>query len=598
MSVFSENQIEQIKNRLTISEVISPYVRLTRKGDRFWGLCPFHHEKTASFTVKDDGGFFKCFGCGKGGSMFDFIMEAEHVSFPEAVELLAKKAGVELREETEQDRKTSSRKKTLQNLYNRIADSYHAILLNKSYAEEARQYMKKRGISDQTCEKFKLGFAPDDPRLIYDLLHKNGFSDELLKNSGLFVKGSEDFYPFFKNRFLFPIRTWQGNVVAFSGRDMTGTDRAKYKNSPDTELYSKRQILFGLYESIPMFKSKGEVILCEGNFDVISLHQAGLANAVAPLGTSFTDEQAKLLRRWITKAYILFDSDDAGQNATSKAVLICQQNDIECKVIRLQGAKDASQMLEEKGPQALADACNNSITGFSYLVYSAKKKYDLRQPKSKSSVFKEVKPFLDATSSGIERQGYIKLLSEELGISEEQILSDYAQQNKNYPANSNQEQTRTENRNRSLLNIPRDLNAMLLLMNNRSEFERFRSMVRISDLKDPDAQRLYAVLENASREEVKSTELILQMIENEELKNLVVQSFDTALYKPASAKEAVQEAANGIHAQELLEKRRRIQRMINTGTAEGVTEERLIELMEILRDLDNELLALKKDEVI
>lgn len=598
MPVYSESQIEQIKNRLTISEVISPYVRLTRKGDRYWGLCPFHHEKTPSFTVKDDGGFYKCFGCGKGGSMFDFIMEVEKVTFPEAVEILAKKANVELRHETEQEKKNLSRKKTLQDLYNRIADSFHAILLTKSYAEDARNYMKKRGISDETCDKFKLGFAPDDPKLIYDLLHKNGFSDELLKNSGLFSRGTDDFYPFFRNRFLFPIRTWQGNVVAFSGRDMTGTDRAKYKNSPDTELYSKRNILFGLYESLPMLKTKSEVILCEGNFDVISLHQAGLAYAVAPLGTSFTDEQAKLLRRWISKVYILFDSDDAGQNATSKAILICQQNDIESSVIRLQGAKDASQMLEEQGPQALVSACENSITGFSYLVYSAKKKYDLRQPKSKSSVFKEVKPFLDATSSGIERQGYIKLLSEELGVSEEQIIGDYAQQRKNVPADIEQEEVRTGSKKRNLLNIPRDLNAMLLLMNNRSEFEAFRSMVKINELKDPDAQHLYAVLENASREEVKDIDLVLQMIGNEDLKNLIVLSFDSAIYKPANPAEAVKEAANGIHAEELLEKRRRIQGMVNSGAMEGVPGERLIELMETLRDLDNELLALKKDEVI
>ncbi len=594
MALYSESVIEQIKNRLTISEVVSPYVRLTRKGDRHWGLCPFHHEKTPSFTVKDDGGFYKCFGCGKGGGMFDFIMEIEHVEFKEAVEMLAKKAGVELTVETEREKEQSNRKKSMQELYNRIAESYHSILLNMDYAAQAREYMTKRGISAETCDKFKLGFAPDNPKSIYNLLHKNGYSDEMLRESGLFVKGSDDFYPFFKNRFLFPIRTWQGDVVAFSGRDMTGTDKAKYKNSGETMLYSKRHVLFGLYESLAEFKKREEVILCEGNFDVISLHQAGLGFAVAPLGTSFTPEQTQLLKRWCRKAYILFDSDSAGQEATKKALLLCQQNDIENRVITLTTAKDASQMLEEQGAQALVNACNNSITGFSYLVHSAKKKYDLRQPKSKTSVFKEVKPYLDATTSAIERQGYIKYLAEELGVSEEQILNDYAKQKPERTATDTEETVRTH-RKISLLNISRDLNAMLLLMNNRSEFDSFRTRVRIDYLTDPDAQMLYAVLENAVREGISDTDLVLQMIGNVELKELVVESFNTGMFTPPDLKDAVDDAVNAILTERLLEKRRRIQGLISHGGIDGISDSQMLELMETLQDCDREILALKRN---
>ena len=594
MPLYSESVIEQIKNRLTISEVISPYVRLTRKGDRYWGLCPFHHEKTPSFTVKDDGGFYKCFGCGKGGGMFDFIMEYEKVEFKEAVEILAKKAGVELTVESDREREQSNRRKTIQELYNRIADSYHSILLNNASAAQAREYMTKRGISAETCEKFKLGFAPDNPKTIYNLLRRNGYSDEILRESGLFSRGTDDFYPFFRNRFLFPIRTWQGDVVAFSGRDMTGTDKAKYKNSSETMLYSKRHVLFGLYESLPQFKKTEEVILCEGNFDVISLHQAGLGYAVAPLGTSFTQEQTQLLKRWCRKAYILFDSDSAGQEATKKALLLCQQNDIENRVITLTSAKDASQMLEEQGAQALVNACNNSTTGFSYLVHSAKKKYDLRQPKSKTSVFKEVKPYLDATTSSIERQGYIKYLAEELGVSEEQILNDYAKQKTERTATDTEETVRTH-RKISLLNISRDLNSMLLLMNNRSEFDSFRTRVRIDYLTDADAQMLYAVLENACREGITDTDLILQMIGNEDLKNLVVESFSTGMFTPPDLKDAVDDAVNAILTERLLEKRRRIQGLISHGGIDGISDSQMLELMEALQDCDRELQALKRD---
>ncbi len=594
MPLYSESVIEQIKNRLTISEVISPYVRLTRKGDRYWGLCPFHHEKTPSFTVKDDGGFYKCFGCGKGGGMFDFIMEYEKVEFKEAVEILAKKAGVELTVESDREREQNNRRKTIQELYNRIAESYHSILLNNASATQAREYMTKRGISAETCEKFKLGFAPDNPKAIYNVLKKNGYSDDLLRDSNLFSKGAEDFYPFFRNRFLFPIRTWQGDIVAFSGRDMTGTDKAKYKNSSETMLYSKRHVLFGLYESLPEFKKREEVILCEGNFDVISLHQAGLAYAVAPLGTSFTPEQTQLLKRWCRRAYILFDSDSAGQEATKKALLLCQQNDIENRVITLTTAKDASQMLEEQGAQALVNACNNSTTGFSYLVHSAKKKYDLRQPKSKTSVFKEVKPYLDATTSSIERQGYIKYLAEELGVSEEQILNDYAKQKTERTATDTEDTVRAH-RKISLLNITRDLNAMLLLMNNRTEFDSFRTRVRIDYLTDPDAQMLYAVLENACREGISDTDLILQMIGNEELKNLVVESFSTGMFTPPDLQDAVEDAVNAILTERLLEKRRRIQGLISHGGIDGISENQMLELMEALQDCDRELQALKRD---
>ena len=218
MAQYSESVLESIKSRLTMSEVVSPYVRLTRKGDRYWGLCPFHQDKNPSFTVMDtgtNGGFYKCFACGKGGGLFQFIQEIEHVTFPEAVEILAKQAQVELKEESAEEKKLQDTKKATSDMYNRLCSYLHQYLLKSPAAQNAREYIARRGITEKTCEKFQLGYAPPQGNFFYNLLSKQNYSDDFLANSGLFLRRS--FNGFFRDRVMFPIRTWQGNCVAFSG---------------------------------------------------------------------------------------------------------------------------------------------------------------------------------------------------------------------------------------------------------------------------------------------------------------------------------------------------------------------------------------------
>lgn len=592
MARYSEAVIESIKNRLTVSDVVSQYVQLNRSGGRFWGLCPFHHEKTPSFTVVDEGGFYKCFGCGKGGSIFDFVMEMEHVTFPEAVEILAKKAGIELQEETASQREEYKKQKAIQELYERILKSFHHILLNNPSAEQARQYLEKRKVSSQTIENFQLGYAPDSQEWLYNFLKKNNYSDEILKESGLFSKNYEKM-PLFRNRIMFPIRTWQGSCVAFGARDLSGESRAKYINTPDTAIYSKRNVLFGFYESLPTLKEKKEIIICEGNFDVISLHQAGLTYAVAPLGTAFTPEQAKLIKRYCNKVNVLFDSDTAGQNATAKALLICQKTDLVNCVIKLDGAKDASQMLEEQGSEALLKCCVNSVTGFSYLVSSALKRYDIRQPKGKSLVFKEVKPYLDATSSEIERQGYIKYLADVLRIPEGKVTSDYMRQQEIEPEEENQSQVKKKQYNP--LKASTELNAMLLLMKNRDLFERFRNRIRVSDLTDTPARELYTVLEDASRQGIKTNELLLQMIADEQLKDLVVSALVNPMYNRENADNTLRDAVYQIKLRRLEEQRNRVTRLLSNGEIENMDAEEINRLLSTKAELDKDIIDLKRE---
>ena len=595
MAKYSESVLESIKSRLTMSEVVSPYVRLTRKGDRYWGLCPFHNEKNPSFTVVDNGGngsgFYKCFSCGKGGGLFDFVMEYNHVEFPEAVEILAKQAGVELKEESEAEKKEQGRRNAMGDMYNRLCSYLHKYLLRSPAAEKAREYIRRRGITDETCETFQLGYIPPQGEWTYNLLKKQEYSDELIWSSGLVYRDREN-KGFFRDRIMFPIRNWQGNCVAFSGRDMSGFSEApKYKNSSDSALYSKRNVLFGFYESLKAMKENRKIIICEGNFDVISLHQAGLNYSCATCGTALTDEHIKMIKRYCDSIYLLFDSDEAGQKATREALVRCQKQGLAGFVMKLEGAKDASQMLEEQGAQALQESCVNSIRGFSYLVSSALKMYDIRQPKGKTSVLKEVKGYLDATESEIERQDYINYLSNALRVPAEHVMSDYQRQRTEAPAQA-YDMKPAETIELNPLKTSTELNAMLILMKNRDRFEKFRSEIKLNHLKDNAARTLYIVLEDAVRQDIGSDDLILQMIDDPQLRSLVVTAFTSEMYRRMDVDRTLDDAVYQIRLAQLEESRASVQRMLN-GEIDITDEQELDNLLQAKLELDRKIQELK-----
>lgn len=474
-------------------------------------------------------GLFHCFGCGKSGSMFDFVMEMDHLSFGEAVRLLAQKAGVELREETPEDKKKRTETEALQELYDRLSNSFRYILKNSSHAAGARQYLEKRGISPEIQEKFGLGYAPAPSQWLYDFLSDNHYSDSLLQVSGLFSKRNVH-VSIFRNRLMFPIRTWQGKTVGFGGRDLTGESTAKYINTPETAIYSKRSIVYGLYEALPDLKASKHAILCEGYFDVMAMHQSGFTNAVAPLGTAFTPEQGKLLHRYCDRISTLFDSDSAGQAATGKALVICQGQGIENNVMHLSDAKDAADVLEKNGSDALVGMLENQTPGFEYLVLSAINMYDIKTPKGKSVVFSSVRPYLDATDSEIERRTYVHRLAEVLHVDDASIMEDLQRKQ---PA----QDTRRKTSDAAPVFIPNlaqvssDMFLMLCLANRRTEFPAVRNRVSVSDLEDPLAVDLFTLLEDATRNDLgKTDEVFLQMIDDERLKQLVAISFQSEAF--------------------------------------------------------------------
>ncbi len=591
MAKISESVIEEIKNRISIIEVISPYLTLTRKGDRYWGLCPFHEEKTPSFSVLPEKGFFHCFGCNKSGSIFDFVMEMEHLSFPEALKKLAEKAGVPLAQETAAQRKMREETEALRLLYEKLAASFHYILLNSESAQTGRDYIYKRGFTDASIERFHLGFAPEDPQWLYSFLLSKQYSEDLLKKSGLFARRNGT-YPLFRNRLMFPIRDWQGRVVAFGGRDLSGTSQAKYINTPETALYRKREIAYGLYEGLKAIKEQEQVVVCEGYFDVIAMHQSGLETAVAPLGTAFTTEQAKLIKRYAHKLSTLFDSDKAGTAATKKTLIIAQGSGFETQVIHLQGAKDPAELLEKEGPDVLAKACSSSKSGFHHLVHSAISLYDSTKATGKLQIFKEIKPYLDAVESQIVRQSYLRDLAGYLQVDESTLQQDYQKETsvKKFQGGT---QPKTSASKEKEWKGSIDLYALLTVINNRSLFPSVRNRLRIEYLMDERAVELYTLLEESQREgSLLSNEVLLTKIQDSELRQRVAQSFQTKEFT-IQPERVIEDSVLRITLRHIEGERKRVEHLIRIGEKEGSTAVELSHLLLEKKALDEQIAEAK-----
>ena len=424
---FSDRTIEEIKAKLSIVDVVSSYTQVFNRSNGFWIKCPFHgngNERTPSCKLNLERNSFYCFACQEHGSMFDFVMKMEHITFPEAVRELASRAGVSIEDETPQERVRKEEKTSLYELNEQMAKVFHQMLLVSPEAEAARDYLAKRKITQETIERFRLGYAPKDSRWFHDYMVKAGYSDSFLQDSGFFSKNKYP-YPLFCNRLMFPVSSWQGKVVAFGARDLSFRDDApKYINTPDTAIYSKKHNLYAFYECLETIKKEHTAIVCEGNFDAISLNQAGLTYAVAPFGTAFTSEQAGLLSRYVSRVQLLFDTDNAGMEATSKAITMLQEKDIPCEVLSLDRFKDASEYLEKAGGEALRNSLNQSIDGFSYLVNRALSLYNTRTPKGKSEFVGYLAPFINATKSNVEKDAYVRQIAEIIGTGEVQIRSD------------------------------------------------------------------------------------------------------------------------------------------------------------------------------
>ncbi len=525
MPKINDRTVDAIKARLKLSEVVQSYIPVVSRGGRLWAKCPFHgggNERTPSFTINDVDGFYHCFGCGESGDMFTFVQKMEHLTFGEAVALLAAKAGVEISDEP-YAKKAKGENEALSELYARLEGTFSYMLRSSSEGEKARAYLSKRRVSDEMVSRFSLGYAPPGSKWLYELLSSKGYSDDILRKSGLF---SQNHFPYslFQDRLMFSVRNRQGKCIAFSGRDLSGReDIPKYVNSPDTGIYSKRHNLFGIYESAEDLK-KGKIpVLVEGNFDVIAMHQAGLSPAIAPLGTAFTDEQADLIGRYTERVDIMFDSDEAGQKSTDKAIMILHRKGIDCYIHKLTRSKDAGEAVEKGGEAQLREDFSGSETAFDYLVNKNIKSYNINLPRGKSDFLKALSPFLRSTESGVEMDGYIHSLSRLLSVNEESVRKDISTERREVEAAPAKLFSRA--------GVSIDLFAMLYLANHRNLFRQYRSRIDFGDLESDEAKIIYVALENAMRNDIASNAIFLSLINDEKTRNDVATSFELDEYR-------------------------------------------------------------------
>ena len=420
MPYYSDELIEEVRSRNDIVDVIGGYVRLQKKGSSYFGLCPFHNEKTGSFSVTPSKQMFYCFGCGAGGNVFTFLMKYENYTFGEAMQTLADRVGIELpkQELSEAQKREADERSRLLEINKEAAKYFYALLRNPRGAR-AYEYFKNRQLSDETMQKFGLGYSDQYSDDLYRYLRKKGYDDEILKKSGLVtideVRGGHDK---FWNRAMFPIMDVHNRVIGFGGRVM-GEGEPKYLNSPETRIFDKSRNLYGL--NIARTSRRNQLLLCEGYMDVISLHQAGFDNAVASLGTALTSGHANLLKRYTKEVYLTYDSDGAGVKAALRAIPILKEVGITTKVINMRPYKDPDEFIKALGADEYQTRIDEAENSFLFEIRILHEQDDMNDPASKTAFFNETAQKLLGFSEELERNNYIQAVAEKYFVTVEEL---------------------------------------------------------------------------------------------------------------------------------------------------------------------------------
>ena len=422
---FPENFIQELTERSDIVDVVGSYVALgKRSGANYFGLCPFHNERTPSFAVNPSGQFYHCFGCGKGGGVINFIMEIENLSYPDAVAFLAKRAGMQMPEDSF-DRDAKKRSRLL--AANRDAARWFYEQLVTPEGKRCTDYMAGRKISPSVAKRFGLGFAPEHSGAFLTAMRQKGYSDWELSDADLIRRGDHGFYSTFRNRLMFPIIDVRGNVIGFSGRAL-GDAGAKYLNSKDTLVFNKGRNLFAL--NLAKKSKAGYIILSEGNIDIVALHQAGFDSAVASLGTSLTPEQARLISRYTNEVIIAYDNDGAGIKASQRAIGILERLDLKVRVLRMTGAKDPDEYIKTRGADAFRNLLEGSEDQVDYRLGTVTAKYDLSQDDQKVAFLKEATALLATLPGAVEREVYAIRVAEQAGVGQDAVIREVERRRK------------------------------------------------------------------------------------------------------------------------------------------------------------------------
>ena len=413
---YAEDVIEEVRSRNDIVSVISEYVKLQRKGSSYFGLCPFHNEKSPSFSVSPDKQMYYCFGCGAGGNVFTFIQEYENYSFPEAMKFLAERAGITLpeKEYSQEERRAQDLRTRILNV-NKMAAKYYYYQLRTENGRQAMEYLKNRRLFDETIRSFGLGYSNKYSNDLYLYLKKQGVSDELLRESGLMnVDERNGMYDKFWNRVIFPIMDVNNRVIGFGGRVM-GDGKPKYLNSPETAVFDKSRNLYGL--NVARTARKKSMLVCEGYMDVISMHQAGFKNSVASLGTALTTQHASLLKRYTDEVILTYDSDGAGIKAALRAIPMLKAAGISTRVLHMNPYKDPDEFIKTLGPEAFQERMDQAENSFLFEISILERDFDMHDPEGKTGFYQAAARKLMEFDQELERENYIQAVAERYQIS-------------------------------------------------------------------------------------------------------------------------------------------------------------------------------------
>lgn len=482
---YSDDIIEEIINSNDIVDIVSQYVTLKRSGRNFLGLCPFHKEKTPSFSVSPDKQIFHCFGCGVGGNVIHFVSKIESLNFKESLEMLADKAGITLPTiDSGEDSKRQELKEKIYKINEAVAELYHKTLY-EPIAKPAQEYVKKRKLDNKTLVNFKIGYAPNQ-NILYKFLKEKGFNEEEIIISTLVKKYNNNYIDSFKNRLIFPILDVRNRVIAFGGRVLDNS-LPKYINSPDTVVYNKGRNLYGL--NVAKNSKLDKIIMVEGYMDCVSLHQRGIPNVVASLGTALTENQGRLLRKYSEKVIISYDSDGAGQAATLRGLEILKNIGCDVRILQMEGAKDPDEYVIKYGNGRFNLLVENAISLVEFKVKVLKKNLNLENANDKIKFLKETAKILQKIDSKIEQEIYIDKISKEYAISKEAIYAEINKQTGNKIGNKVLEKNRSVVTKKENNEVPVVLqkreNAIIALLINgdKAVYDQIKHRILPSDLK-------------------------------------------------------------------------------------------------------------------
>ncbi len=542
---YSDDLIEEIRSRNDIVDVISGYVKLKRQGATYFGLCPFHNEKSPSFSVTPGKQMYYCFGCGEGGNVYSFIMKYENFTFLEAVKMLADRAGVQLPETeySEEERKKADLKAALLDINKQAAVYFHHQLKTET-GKIGLDYFNSRGLDHETIVRFGLGYSNKTSDDLYRYMKKQNYSDELLKETGLFAFSEKGTYDKFWNRVMFPILDINNRVIGFGGRVM-GEGEPKYLNSPETRIFEKSRNLYGM--NFARISRKPYMLICEGYMDVIALHRAGFTNAVAALGTAFTQQHAMLIKRYVKEVVLTFDSDGAGQKAALRAIPILKSVGMAIKVLDMKPYKDPDEFIKNLGAEEYQKRIDNAMNSFLFEIMMLQRDYDMTDPHAKAEFYNKVAAKLLEFPDELERNVYIEAVSRQFFIPQDSLSKMVIKLALTYTGTAEKAVSREEDMveknpgfgRKHLEDGTKQAQKILLtwLIEDSSIYDKIKNIINETDFIEPLYNRVANMLFEQLRDGIVNPAKILNNFTEEEEHRQAAELFNTSLREEMSVKE-------------------------------------------------------------